>query len=364
VRNNVPLNRPAPRVANPAMQLRPLNTSGRKEGVGNDWAKNLKPIPKADDATTERKPIMQSSTKGGKLPAKGKGKGDSEGNTNLSKPGFRRQSADDDSQPSDAQAGKGVNPARIIPRFGEKTGKGGAKDQKIPAPKASMSNVGAAVPKVTSAPSKLNPITRSIVTSSGEISNSGNKVGKGSKIGNSIRAGDDSPENRAPKSSTPSKGARAAPGKTSGKAGKGMAAADSDDDSADAPAPMLPGTRLGAGAGKAAAKATNETRLGPSREIPRNTGGIKGANQKEVNEVLSSKVAAKPMAGRQSGTNKRACKSCGNNRMTEYWKQAETRECFCGICWEKLQAKEPSTLGLLLGLEDMRDIGVQLPIEV
>jgi len=338
---NVPLSRPAPRTgANPGMTLRPLNTSGRKEG---------------DDSTSARKPLTQSSTKGGKPAAKGSGKGESETYTsNLSKPALRRPSADDDSQPS-------ATSARIVPRFSDKPGKGSAT--KFPAAKASMmsSNVGAAVPKVTSAPGKLNPITRASVSSSGKISNSGNEVGKGSKIGNSARAGDDSPESGAPKSFTPSKGAKA-PGKPSGKAGKGTAA-DSDDDSADAPAPMLPGTRLGAGAGKPSAKAT-ETRLGPgpAREVPRITGGIKGPNAKE--DVLSSKVAAKPLAGRPSGTNKRACKLCGNNRMTEYWKQAETRECFCSICWEKLQAKEPSTLGLLLGLEDMRDIGVQLPIEV
>lgn len=351
---NVPLSRPAPRSgASSAMTLRPLNTSGRKEGAGNDWAKSLKPIPKADDSTTARKPLTQSSTKGGKPAAKGSGKGETESYTsNLSKPALRRPSAD--SQPS-------ATSARIVPRFSDKPGKGSAT--KFPAAKASMmsSNVGAAVPKVTSAPGKLNPITRASVSSSGKISNSGNEVGKGSKIGNSARAGDDSPESGAPKSFTPSKGAKA-PGKPSGKAGKGTAA-DSDDDSADAPAPMLPGTRLGAGAGKPSAKAT-ETRLGPgpAREVPRITGGIKGPNAKE--DVLSSKVAAKPLAGRPSGTNKRACKLCGNNRMTEYWKQAETRECFCSICWEKLQAKEPSTLGLLLGLEDMRDIGVQLPIEV
>eukprot|EP00397_Hematodinium_sp_SG-2012_P061364 GEMP01081164.1.p2 GENE.GEMP01081164.1~~GEMP01081164.1.p2 ORF type:complete len:202 (+),score=54.22 GEMP01081164.1:1-606(+) len=54
----------------------------------------------------------------------------------------------------------------------------------------------------------------------------------------------------------------------------------------------------------------------------------------------------------------RACR-CGNTRSAEYWQALETQETYCAPCWDKIQARAP-TLGLVLGLEAMRDLGVAL----
>lgn len=59
----------------------------------------------------------------------------------------------------------------------------------------------------------------------------------------------------------------------------------------------------------------------------------------------------------------RACK-CGSIRAKEYWKALATQETYCSACWEKIQVRTPTQLGLLLGLEDMQDLGVILPITV
>lgn len=68
--------------------------------------------------------------------------------------------------------------------------------------------------------------------------------------------------------------------------------------------------------------------------------------------------------GKGKGT-PRACR-CGNFSSEEYWQALESKETYCSNCWEKVQARSPTnpTFGLLLGLEAMRDLGVQLPIAV
>lgn len=74
----------------------------------------------------------------------------------------------------------------------------------------------------------------------------------------------------------------------------------------------------------------------------------------------------KTMGGKQAAAvSNRACR-CGNSLAEEYWQALESRETYCSNCWEKIQARSASTptFGLVLGLEAMRDLGVQLPIAV
>jgi len=61
----------------------------------------------------------------------------------------------------------------------------------------------------------------------------------------------------------------------------------------------------------------------------------------------------------------RACR-CGNNSAQEYWQALESKETYCSICWEKILARNSTNpqLGLLLGLEAMRDLEVELPIHL
>jgi len=77
-------------------------------------------------------------------------------------------------------------------------------------------------------------------------------------------------------------------------------------------------------------------------------------------------LGGKPLQGGKTGIPNRACR-CGNNVAEEYWQALESKETYCSKCWEKIQARSPTqapTFGMLLGLEAMRDLGVQLPIAV
>jgi len=79
----------------------------------------------------------------------------------------------------------------------------------------------------------------------------------------------------------------------------------------------------------------------------------------------SQATPAKGKGKGKGGAVARACR-CGNHSAEEYWQALESKETYCSNCWEKVQARTPTnpTFGLLLGLEAMRDLGVQLPIAV
>lgn len=56
---------------------------------------------------------------------------------------------------------------------------------------------------------------------------------------------------------------------------------------------------------------------------------------------------------------------CGTESEEEYWRSLQTKETFCVSCWDKHRVQMPGAVGLVLGLQAMRDLGVVgIPIEV
>lgn len=86
--------------------------------------------------------------------------------------------------------------------------------------------------------------------------------------------------------------------------------------------------------------------------------GLKGGN-------LKGKGKGKDVSAMRTAGAPRACR-CGNLVAEKYWQAMESKETYCNECWEKIQARNTSNpqLGILLGLEAMRDLGVQLSIAV
>jgi len=123
--------------------------------------------------------------------------------------------------------------------------------------------------------------------------------------------------------------------------------------------PSLPGKAAGVVPTIAKAKAKAPETLGKGVQLGMSTigssMGVKGSMGK----------GGKTMGGKQAPIPNRACR-CGNSLAEEYWQALESRETYCSNCWEKIQARNASTptFGLVLGLEAMRDLGVQLPIAV
>lgn len=102
----------------------------------------------------------------------------------------------------------------------------------------------------------------------------------------------------------------------------------------------------------------------PTSAKAKSTAG-KGSSSLLANQAKGKGKGGKPMQGGKATIPNRACR-CGNNVAEEYWQALESKETYCSKCWEKIQARSPTnpTFGMLLGLEAMRDLGVQLPIAV
>jgi len=142
-----------------------------------------------------------------------------------------------------------------------------------------------------------------------------------------------------------------------------------------APAPAVKGAveSKGVGKGKSQPDASNQ---GKAAGIVPTIAKAKAKAQETARKgstptpLVAAQVKGKGKGGKPMQTGKpvipnRACR-CGNNVAEEYWQALESKETYCSICWEKIQARSPNnpTFGMLLGLEAMRDLGVQLPIAV
>lgn len=255
-----------------------------------------------------------------------------------------------------------------------KAGKGAGKGPNNAASESQPAAVKSSVSNLKSSVSNLTPLGQKGVSKGAPQAKSSladkglgkGEKGKGEKV-NGVEGV--SPALTASAKFAPASKAGAPVGKSFSQAVPKSAATFSAPKSAPAPATKGAVESKGLGKGHASVPAIRKaagivpTIAKAKAKAPETTG--KGAQPSMFPTQAKGMGKGGKMGGKSGAIPNRACR-CGNNVSEEYWQALESKETYCSNCWEKIQARSPTnpTFGMLLGLEAMRDLGVQLPIAV